>query len=98
MSTICDVCGKEIVQGGKRCDYPAGKIFKCKINTDGSDGSGYEPFTCDRDMHDKCAVHLYGDNDLCPEHAGEMVKQVMARLHDIPKISTFECGSGEGKP
>ena len=91
MSLICDICGNLILEGtGKQCDFPISTIFSCQTNEGNGGTCEALADTCDKHMHDCCAIHVHGDIDYCPKHVGELVERLIDRLHDVRSRTGWE--------
>jgi hypothetical protein len=72
MNEQCEVCQKKPYT--KLCDHATGT----GIN---SSGNRFREFTvtCDKKMCDDCAVYLWADCDLCPDHANEVYASIRSQ-------------------
>lgn len=88
MPDKCEVCGTDISEGGKLCDYRVGQFYACKMYDNGHSTGECGSATCDKKMCPACAIEVWKGFDLCPEHAGIVERMLRFRLHKKP------CGEG----
>ncbi len=64
MVELCEVCGKK--PHSKLCDYEVGTGIVTSI--------GFKEITktCDKKLCKGCSVEIWGNCDICPEHAEEL--------------------------
>lgn len=67
--SLCEVCNKR--EHNKLCDHAQGTGIVKSINFQELSS------TCDKKLCEKCAVNLWADCDVCPEHAEEIKTKLM---------------------
>lgn len=70
MKILCEVCGER--EYTQLCDHSVGTAIITSANFN-------KPIaqTCDRKLCKSCAVKLWVDCDVCPEHASELIETLV---------------------
>lgn len=66
MKNLCEACNKR--EHTKLCDYAVDSVITSNFDVLTS--------TCDKKLCRECAVNIWADCDVCPEHAREVKDQL----------------------
>lgn len=72
MRTLCEICGER--EYSQLCDHSVGAAIITSANFNKPIAA-----TCNKKLCKKCAVNLWIDCDVCPDHANQLIEKLVFR-------------------